>query len=59
MAVEDSHPPQLPPFIAFKEPQTQEPESILSGMLVGFHGRTVFKYRQRIIKCCMDPISSL
>ena len=24
MAVEDFHPPQLPPFIAFKDPQTQK-----------------------------------
>ena len=26
MAVEDSHPPQLPPFIAFKEPPSGKPE---------------------------------
>ena len=60
MAVEDFHPPQLPPFIAFKDPSNSKiwGYTHINVAMVTCHGG-VGDYPQRVIKCCMDPISSL
>ena len=39
MAVEDFHPPQLPPFIAVKDPQHQKP-------ITGYTSQSLLLYNQ-------------